>query len=75
MAITHKARKNAAARPMAVVLNEVVCDLRDPIKCRTQLAFAGFSDAEIDRHLANAQHIARRFRRREIDHRAPKQWD
>jgi hypothetical protein len=74
MAITRKAMRNAKAKVMALVLNEIVCDLRNPLECRRQLARNGFTDEQIDKSLADAQHIARHMRSAEIDRLTRKQW-
>ena len=74
MAITRKAMRNAKAKVMALVLNEIVCDLRNSLECQEQLRINGFSDEQIDQHLVNAMHIARFMRAAEIDRLARKQW-
>ena len=74
MAIPKRARRHAGTRLMAMVLNEIVVDLRDCGECRKQLKLAEFPDEQIDKYLRNAMHIARDMRSVEIDKRARKQW-
>jgi hypothetical protein len=61
------------AEIMAEILAETVVELSDPIVCRHTLAFAGFTDKQMDRHLCNARNKARLRRIAEIERRVAKQ--
>ena len=54
---------------MANVLAEVVVELSDPVACRRNLKFAGFTEKAIDKHLVNARNMARHLRINEIEQR------
>jgi hypothetical protein len=59
---------------MAKVLSEVAIEIRNKLECRAVLAFANFTDEQIDRYLAEAQFIALNMRTAEIERRAQSQW-
>lgn len=63
-------RRNYA---MAKVLAETVVELSDPVACRRSLAFAGFTDNAISKHLVNARNMARHLRINEIEQRVRKE--
>jgi hypothetical protein len=67
--------RRASPRAMAKVLSEVVDELSNRRVCRIQLGFFGFSDEQIDQHLTEAQHLARKMRRAEIEDRTRKLLD
>ena len=58
---------------MAKVLAETVAELSDPIACRHTLAFVGFTDEQMNKHLSNARNMARHLRINEIEQRVRKE--
>ena len=60
---------------MAKCLAETVVELSDPVACRRNLKFAGFTDKMIDRHLSTARNMARHLRINEIEQRVRKELE
>jgi hypothetical protein len=58
---------------MAEILHETVVELSDTVACRHTLAFAGFTDKQMDKHLSNARNKARHMRIAEIERRVKKE--
>jgi hypothetical protein len=60
---------------MAVILAETVVEISDRVACRRTLAFAGFTDKQIDKHLTYARNRARHLRIAEIERLVRKQLE